>query len=100
MRSAHMFVYLGVTACQGNHQNISCDNMAPFGSSCRVGVPEGGGEGRSAIYHKCQLRNIQSPLGRKHQSNCNEHITTNKHMLQEGKINGPQKKKIKTITEL
>jgi len=72
--------------------------MAPFGSSCRVGVPEG--EGRSGIYNKCQLHNIQSPFGRKHQSNCNKHFTTNKNMLQEGTINEPQEKKIKTITLL
>jgi len=60
----------------------------------------GGGEGRSGIHHRCQLCNIQSALGRKHQSTYNEHFTTNKNMLQEGKINGPQEKKIKTIIEL
>jgi len=97
MESAHTFVYVYI---QVNHRNTSCGNTAPFGSSCRVGVPEGGGEGRSGLYHKCQLHNIQSPIGRKHQSNCNKHFTTNKNMLQEGTINWPQEKKIKTITVL
>jgi hypothetical protein len=92
----HLLPIVPVMACQAYHQNILCSATSP------LALPAGWEflrRGRSGICCQCQLPKIQSPLERKHQSNCNEHFTT-KGVLHVGKINGPKEMKIKIIIEI
>jgi hypothetical protein len=70
----------------------------PLTVTARCGFLRGWEEGRGGIYHKCQLPNAQSPFGRKCQSKCNEHFTTN-HITR-GKNKWVPTEEEKTIKDL